>query len=137
MESVQKYRESVEQQLESNREFHQRQVTRLRNEIDTKQKQIEGLRDKNAEVSSESDRIKMEFSALKQTTLEKDEKLESLQQRVERTDQAKNDLRGLEETGEPQTQPPLYFFIELSTPESFAVPQIVPNAQRATAHVFT
>ena len=99
VESVAKYRESVEQQLESNREFHQRQVTRLRGEIDTKQKQIETLRDKNTEISTDADQVRVEVSQLKLVTKEKDEKLQNMSQRIERTDQAKNDLRGLEETG--------------------------------------
>ena len=58
-ESVAKYRESVEQQLESNREFHSRQMTRLRGEIEQKQKQIDTLRERNTEISSETDRLKV------------------------------------------------------------------------------
>ena len=54
-----KYRESVEQQLESNREFHSRQMTRLRGEIEQKQKQIDTLRERNTEISSETDRLKV------------------------------------------------------------------------------
>lgn len=74
-------------------------MVRLRNEIDTKQKQIETLRDKNTEISTESDMAKVEVNSLKTETKEKDEKLQTMTQRIERTDQAKNDLRGLEETG--------------------------------------
>ena len=57
-----KYRESVEQQLESNREFHSRQMTRLRGEIEQKQKQIDTLRERNTEISSETDRLKVSLS---------------------------------------------------------------------------
>ena len=58
-ESVAKYRENVEQQLESNREFHSRQMSRLRGEIEQKQKQIDTLRERNTEISSETDRLKV------------------------------------------------------------------------------
>ena len=54
-ETVAKY----ESQLESNREFHSRQINRLRGEIDQKQKQIDNLREKNTEISSETDRLKV------------------------------------------------------------------------------
>lgn len=97
-ESVAKYRESVEQQLESNREFHSRQMTRLRGEIEQKQKQIDTLRERNTEISSETDRLKVEHNALLTTVTDKEEKLSILSKKVERSDQAKNDLRGLEET---------------------------------------
>ena len=121
VESVAKYRETVEQQLESNREFHQRQVSRLRNEIDAKQKQIESLREKNSEVCTESDRIKSDLAVLQSTAKEKDEKITAMTDKLERTDQAKNDLRGLEETG---LDPNQLFFLELSSPQKFLVPSI-------------
>ena len=54
-----KYRESIEDQLESNRKFHSQQITRLRGEIDKKTKQIDTLREKNTEINSETDRLKV------------------------------------------------------------------------------
>ena len=113
-ETVAKYESQLESQLESNREFHSRQINRLRGEIDQKQKQIDNLREKNTEISSETDRLKVsyldvktikpkiiqcEYSALQTSVQEKEEKLTTLTKKVERSDQAKNDLRGLEETG--------------------------------------
>lgn len=97
-ESVDKFRDSMEQQLESNREFHARQVTRLRNEIESKHKQVETLRSRNTEACTEADRIKIEYATLQQTAKERDDRLKELSVKVEQTDQAKNDLRGLEET---------------------------------------
>merc|ERR1712235_89130 len=97
-ETVAKYESQLESQLESNREFHSRQINRLRGEIDQKQKQIDNLREKNTEISSETDRLKCEYSALQTSVQEKEEKLTTLTKKVERSDQAKNDLRGLEET---------------------------------------
>ena len=58
-ETVAKYESQLESQLESNREFHSRQINRLRGEIDQKQKQIDNLREKNTEISSETDRLKV------------------------------------------------------------------------------
>ena len=116
-ETVAKYESQLESQLESNREFHSRQINRLRGEIDQKQKQIDNLREKNTEISSETDRLKVnwlleskhvgiitkiiqcEYSALQTSVQEKEEKLSTLTKKVERSDQAKNDLRGHEETG--------------------------------------
>ena len=96
-------------------------MSRLRNEIDAKQKQIESLREKNSEVCTESDRIKSDLAVLQSTAKEKDEKITAMTDKLERTDQAKNDLRGLEETG---LDPNQLFFLELSSPQKFLVPSI-------------
>ena len=70
-ETVAKYESQLESQLESNREFHSRQINRLRGEIDQKQKQIDNLREKNTEISSETDRLKVSYLDVKTIKLTK------------------------------------------------------------------
>ena len=89
----------MEAQLESNREFHARQVKRLREQIEAKNTQVESLRAKNNEAHAESDRIKSEYAQLQRHASEKEDKLKEMETKHEQTNQAKNDLRGLEETG--------------------------------------
>ena len=50
-------------------------------------------------INGLSCRFQVEYDALQNTVQEKEEKLSILSKKVERSDQAKNDLRGLEETG--------------------------------------
>lgn len=97
-ESVDHFRTSMEAQLESNREFHARQVKRLREQIEAKNGQVETLRAKNSEAHAESDRIKSEYAMLQKHAVEKESKLKEMETKHEQTNQAKNDLRGLEET---------------------------------------
>ena len=89
----------MEAQLESNREFHARQVKRLREQIEAKNGQVETLRTKNSEAHAESDRIKSEYAMLQKHAVDKESKLKEMETKHEQTNQAKNDLRGLEETG--------------------------------------
>jgi len=98
-ESVDHFRTSMEAQLESNREFHARQVKRLREQIEAKNGQVETLRVKNSDAHAESDRIKSEYAILEKNAVEKEGKLKEMETKHEQTNQAKNDLRGLEETG--------------------------------------
>jgi chromosome segregation ATPase len=98
-ESVDHFRTSMEAQLESNREFHARQVKRLREQIEAKNGQVETLRAKNSEAHAESDRIKSEYAMLQKHAVVKESKLKEMETKHEQTNQAKNDLRGLEETG--------------------------------------
>lgn len=97
-ESVDHFRTSMEAQLESNREFHARQVKRLREQIEAKNGQVETLRVKNSDAHAESDRIKSEYAILQKNAVEKEGKLKEMETKHEQTNQAKNDLRGLEET---------------------------------------
>ena len=81
-ESVDHFRTLMEAQLESNREFHARQVKRLRDQIEAKNTQEESL-----QAHAESDRIKSEYAQLQMET------------KHDRTNEADNDLRGLDEPG--------------------------------------
>uniref|UniRef100_A0A8C5CF54 Kinesin-like protein n=1 Tax=Gadus morhua TaxID=8049 RepID=A0A8C5CF54_GADMO len=84
--------EAVEQQIHSHRDAHQKQISSLRDELDNKEKLITELQDLNQKIMLEQERLRVEHEKLKSTDQEKSRKLHEL------TEQARQDLKGLEET---------------------------------------
>uniref|UniRef100_A0A8D3BYM2 Kinesin-like protein n=1 Tax=Scophthalmus maximus TaxID=52904 RepID=A0A8D3BYM2_SCOMX len=85
---------TLEEQLENHREAHQKQLSRLRDEIEDKQRMLDELTDLNQGVLLEQERLMLDYDKLKAEEQEKDAKLQNLMYR----EQAKEDLKGLEET---------------------------------------
>ncbi|CAK6952678.1 kinesin heavy chain [Scomber scombrus] len=89
---------ALEQQMESHREAHSKQLGRLRDEINEKQKIIDDLTDCNQKQQLELRQLHSNFERLKSQEHHKSRQLEELTFLHERHEQSKQDLKGLEET---------------------------------------
>ncbi|KAM6977327.1 kinesin family member 5Aa [Aplochiton taeniatus] len=85
-------------QGESHRGLHHQQLTRLRDEINEKQRIIDDLTDRNSKLELELAHVRSDFDHLKSQDNTKSERLEELSFLHERHEQTKQDLKGLEET---------------------------------------
>uniref|UniRef100_H2LG03 Kinesin-like protein n=1 Tax=Oryzias latipes TaxID=8090 RepID=H2LG03_ORYLA len=85
-------------QLESHRGLHHKQLARLRDEINEKQRVIDELTDRNSKLELELAQVRADFEHLKSQDSTKTERLEELSFLHERHEQTKQDLKGLEET---------------------------------------
>ncbi|KAJ6666654.1 hypothetical protein lerEdw1_020378 [Lerista edwardsae] len=93
-----KLSQAVEQQIQSHRETHQKQISSLRDEVEAKEKLITDLQDQNQKMMLEQERLRIEHDKLKATDQEKSRKLHELTVMQDRREQARQDLKGLEET---------------------------------------
>ncbi|XP_037703189.1 kinesin heavy chain isoform X4 [Choloepus didactylus] len=91
-------KKALEVQMESHREAHHRQLARLRDEINEKQKTIDELKDLNQKLQLELEKLQADYEKLKNEEHEKSTKLQELTFLYERHEQSKQDLKGLEET---------------------------------------
>uniref|UniRef100_A0A384BJG0 Kinesin family member 5A n=1 Tax=Ursus maritimus TaxID=29073 RepID=A0A384BJG0_URSMA len=91
-------KKALEVQMESHREAHHRQLARLRDEINEKQKTIDELKDLNQKLQLELEKLQADYEKLKNEEREKSSKLQELTFLYERHEQSKQDLKGLEET---------------------------------------
>ncbi|KAM3622331.1 uncharacterized protein V6R79_023291 [Siganus canaliculatus] len=89
---------ALEQQMESHREAHSKQLGRLRDEINEKQKIIDDLTDCNQKQQLELEQLHCDFECLRSREHHKSRQLEELTFLHERHEQSKQDLKGLEET---------------------------------------
>uniref|UniRef100_A0A3Q4HBV6 Kinesin family member 5C n=1 Tax=Neolamprologus brichardi TaxID=32507 RepID=A0A3Q4HBV6_NEOBR len=78
-------KKTLEEQLENHREAHQKQLSRLRDEIEDKQRMLDELRDLNQGLLLEQERLMSDYYKLQVNTSILEE-------------QAREDLKGLEET---------------------------------------
>ncbi|XP_072772010.1 kinesin family member 5Aa [Nerophis lumbriciformis] len=83
---------------ESHRGLHHKQLARLRDEINEKQRLIDELTDRNSKMELELAQVRSDFERLKSQDSTKSERLEELSFLHERHEQTKQDLKGLEET---------------------------------------
>uniref|UniRef100_A0AAR2KJI8 Kinesin-like protein n=1 Tax=Pygocentrus nattereri TaxID=42514 RepID=A0AAR2KJI8_PYGNA len=88
----------VEQLWENHRESQHKQLGRLRDDINHKQKIIDELTDTNQRLVLELEQMHAEYAGLKSREHEKSVQLEELKYLNERHEQAKQDMKGLEET---------------------------------------
>ncbi|XP_074498855.1 kinesin heavy chain [Sebastes fasciatus] len=89
---------ALEQQMESHRESHSKQLGHLRDEINEKQKIIDDLTDCNQMQQLELEQLHCDFEHLRSQEHHKSRQLEELTFLHERHEQSKRDLKGLEET---------------------------------------
>uniref|UniRef100_A0A8C9Y062 Kinesin-like protein n=1 Tax=Sander lucioperca TaxID=283035 RepID=A0A8C9Y062_SANLU len=90
--------QKVSRQQESHRGLHHKQLARLRDEINEKQRIIDELTDRNSKLELELAHVRADFERLKSQDNTKSERLEELSFLHERHEQTKQDLKGLEET---------------------------------------
>uniref|UniRef100_A0AAR2JL24 Kinesin-like protein n=1 Tax=Pygocentrus nattereri TaxID=42514 RepID=A0AAR2JL24_PYGNA len=83
---------------ENHRESQHKQLGRLRDDINHKQKIIDELTDTNQRLVLELEQMHAEYAGLKSREHEKSVQLEELKYLNERHEQAKQDMKGLEET---------------------------------------
>ncbi|XP_041924804.1 kinesin-1 heavy chain [Alosa sapidissima] len=98
IQTANEVKEAVEKQIHSHREAHQKQISSLRDELDIKEKLITELQDLNQKIMLEQERLRVEHEKLKSTDQEKSRKLHDLTVMQDRREQARQDLKGLEET---------------------------------------
>ncbi|XP_078281627.1 kinesin-1 heavy chain isoform X3 [Rhinoraja longicauda] len=98
VQTANEVKQAVEQQMQSHRETHQKQISSLRDEIEKKEKLITDLQDQNQKMMLEQERLHVEHEKLKNVDQEKSRKLHELTIMQDRREQARQDLKGLEET---------------------------------------
>uniref|UniRef100_A0A3P9NQC6 Kinesin-like protein n=1 Tax=Poecilia reticulata TaxID=8081 RepID=A0A3P9NQC6_POERE len=89
---------SLEEQMKLHREAQSKQLGRLRDEINEKQKTIDELTDCNQKQQLELEQLHDDFECLRSREHHKSRQLEELTFLCERHEQSKQDLKGLEET---------------------------------------
>ncbi|KAJ8375970.1 hypothetical protein SKAU_G00065500 [Synaphobranchus kaupii] len=98
IQTANEVKEAVEKQIQGHRETHHKQISSLRDELDKKEKLITELQDLNQKIMLEQERLRVEHEKLKSTDQEKSRKLHELTVMQDRREQARQDLKGLEET---------------------------------------
>ncbi|TNN35259.1 Kinesin-1 heavy chain [Liparis tanakae] len=98
IQTANEVKEAVDKQIHSHREAHHKQISSLRDELDSKEKLITELHDLNQKIMLEQERLRAEHEKLKSTDQEKSRKLHELTVMQDRREQARQDLKGLEET---------------------------------------
>jgi kinesin family protein 5 len=98
MESASQMKEALEKQMEQHREQHQKQLAELRQEISDKQTRIEELAETNQTLTLAQEKLESDYERLKADEAEKSARLSELSLQMDRREQARQDLKGLEET---------------------------------------
>merc|ERR1712018_378690 len=97
-------RTALETQLSQHREQHQKQVAQLRDQITEKQTLMEEIKDENQKLSLAFEQLQRDHEKIKEEESEKSKKLQELSLMNEHREQAKQDLKGLEETVSKELQ---------------------------------
>ncbi|CAF1616050.1 unnamed protein product, partial [Adineta ricciae] len=88
----------LSQQMQQISEQHQKQLTTLREEIRGKETQMETLKDSLQKLQLSYDKLSGDYDKLKKEETDKSSRLQEMTLQQERREQAKQDLKGLEET---------------------------------------
>ncbi|KAK2575852.1 hypothetical protein KPH14_007226 [Odynerus spinipes] len=97
-EAATKMRVALEEQMDQLRDVHQKQVAALRDELSEKQDLISELRDLNQKFTLAHQRMQADYERLKQEEANKSVKLQEMILLHERREQARKELKGLEDT---------------------------------------
>uniref|UniRef100_A0AAG5DWW2 Kinesin-like protein n=1 Tax=Anopheles atroparvus TaxID=41427 RepID=A0AAG5DWW2_ANOAO len=89
---------AFESQMDQLRDVHTKQVSALRDEISEKQEIINEIKDTNQKLTLAHQQMTADYEKLKQEEQEKSAKLQTLMLTDERREQARKDLKGLEDT---------------------------------------
>ncbi|XP_044753424.1 kinesin heavy chain isoform X2 [Coccinella septempunctata] len=95
---------ALEQQMDQLRIAHQKQVATLRDEIAEKQENLNDIKDSNQKLILAQQQLQAEYDRLKSEETEKSQKLQELITTNERREQARKDLKGLEDTVSKELQ---------------------------------
>ncbi|XP_054882924.1 kinesin heavy chain [Poeciliopsis prolifica] len=98
LHNLSEMKRALEEQMKSHREAQSKQLGRLRDEINEKQKTIDELTDCNQKQQLELEQLHGDFECLRSREHHKSRQLEELTFLCERHEQSKQDLKGLEET---------------------------------------
>ncbi|XP_061193729.1 kinesin heavy chain-like isoform X1 [Saccostrea echinata] len=98
VQNISAMKESLEKQMEQHREQHAKHLAELREEVAEKQSLIDQLKDTNQKLSLALEKLQADYDKLKTEETEKSQKLQELSLMNDRREQAKQDLKGLEET---------------------------------------
>jgi kinesin family protein 5 len=96
--SASEMRDALMEQMEQHREQHQRHLADLRRDVADKQARLEQLADENQRLALAHDALQAEHNRLKKDEAEREAKLVTMTQCLERQEQARQDLSGLQET---------------------------------------
>ncbi|CAF1262741.1 unnamed protein product [Rotaria sp. Silwood1] len=88
----------LSQQMEQISEQHQKQLTNLRDEIRARETQMEILKDSLQKLQLSYEKLSGDYDKLKKEETDKSSRLQEMTLQQERREQAKQDLKGLEET---------------------------------------
>lgn len=97
-DSAEKMKIALEEQIEKHREAHTKQLSQLRDEIAEKQAQIDELKDQHQKTLLALEKCKEDYEKVKGSEHEKSVKLQELTMMSDKREQARQDLKGLEET---------------------------------------
>uniref|UniRef100_K1S2I2 Kinesin-like protein n=1 Tax=Magallana gigas TaxID=29159 RepID=K1S2I2_MAGGI len=98
VQNISAMKESLEKQMEQHRQQHAKHLSDLREEVAEKQSLIDQLKDTNQKLSLALEKLQADYDKLKTEETEKSQKLQELSLQIDRREQAKQDLKGLEET---------------------------------------
>lgn len=97
-DSVEQMKNALEQQIEKHRENHQKQLANLRDEISERQQMVDQFKDVNQKLTLALERLQQDYDKLKAEESDKSAKIQEMTLLNEKCEQAKQDLKGLEET---------------------------------------
>ena len=97
-DSAVKIKAALEEQIEKHRETHAKQISLLRDEVAEKQETIDALRDGNSKLTLTLEQLQSEYDRVKVEESEKSARLQEMISLSDRREQARQDLKGLEET---------------------------------------
>uniref|UniRef100_A0A8C4NAV4 Kinesin-like protein n=1 Tax=Eptatretus burgeri TaxID=7764 RepID=A0A8C4NAV4_EPTBU len=98
LQDANEIKKALEEQMAEHREAHQKQLSRLRDEIEEKQQTIDELKDLNQKLLLEQEKLRGDFDKLRNEEHVKSRRLQELTTLQDRREQARQDLKGLEET---------------------------------------